>query len=125
MEKQDFMNLGIAEDQAAKAADASKKELEGYVPRHRFDEVNEAKKKAEKDLKEQAGNLETLKESAGDNEDLQKQIRQLQEDAAEKEKQYQAELQELRMSNAIRTAITGKVLDEELVDKVVERVVPY
>lgn len=116
MEKQEFVDLGISEEQAVKAAEASKKELEGYVPKHRFDEVNEAKKKVEKDLKEQTGNLETLKKSAGDNEDLQNQIKQLQEDAAEKEQQYQNDIKELRLSNAIKTAVSGKVLDEELVE---------
>lgn len=121
MEKQEFMDLGIAEEQAEKAAQASKKELEGYVPMHRFEEVNNAKKKAEKDLKDQADNLETLKKSAGDNEELQNQIKQLQEDAAEKEQQYQKELQELQMSNAIKTAITGKALDDELVESLFDK----
>lgn len=116
MVKQEFMDLGIAENQAEKAAEASKKELESYVPKHRFDEVNDAKKKLEKDLKEQTDNLESLKKSAGDNKELQNQIKQLQEDAAEKEQQYQNDLKELRLSNAIKTAITGKVMDEELVE---------
>ena len=44
MNKQQFLDLGLTEDQAAKAETESKKELETYVPKHRFDEVNKENK---------------------------------------------------------------------------------
>lgn len=44
MKKEEFVTLGITEDMAEKAAEASKKELEGFVPRTRFNDVNEAKR---------------------------------------------------------------------------------
>lgn len=115
MNKQEFIELGLSEDLAEKAAAASKKELDDYVPKHRFDEVNEAKKKAEDDFKEQTSQLEALKKSSGDNEELKNQIQKLQDDAAEKEKKYQDDMNELKMNNAIKLALSGQAQDEELV----------
>lgn len=114
MVKQEFIDLGISEEQAQEAEKASKKELEGYIPMHRFEEVNSAKKKLEEDLKQQAASLEELKNSAG-NEELETKIKELQEEAKERDKAHKQEMQELRLSNAVKTAIAGKVMDEELV----------
>ena len=44
MNKEEFVAIGIDEKLAEKAAEQSKKELSNYVPKERFDEVNEAKK---------------------------------------------------------------------------------
>ena len=51
MKQEEFTALGISEELAKKAAEASQKELEGFIPKSRFDEVNEAKKTLEKDVK--------------------------------------------------------------------------
>lgn len=115
MNKQEFIDLGLSEDLAQKAEKASKKELEEFIPKHRFDELSKIKKKAEDDLKEQTEQLENLKKASGDNKDLKELIQKLQDDAAEKEKQYQKDLKELRLNNAIKLALSGKAQDEELV----------
>lgn len=115
MDKQQFIDLGLGEDAAQKAADASQKELKEYVPKHRFDEVNQAKKKAEEDLKEQTAQLENLKASSGDNGELKEQIQKLQDEATEREKKYQEEMRELKVENAIKSALSGTAQDEELV----------
>lgn len=90
MKKEDFVTLGISEELAEKAATASAEELKGYVPKTRFDEVNEAKKQAEGTVKERDKQLEDLKKSTGDVDGLKKQIETLQETnktmAAENEK---------------------------------------
>ena len=44
MKKEEFVALGISAELAEKAASASAEELKGYVPKSRFDEVNEEKK---------------------------------------------------------------------------------
>ena len=121
MNKQEFIDLGLSEELAEKAAAASKKELDEYIPKHHFEEVNEAKKKAEKDFREQSQQLEELKKSSGDNEDLKNQIQKLQDDAAEKEKKYQDDMNELRMNNAIKLALSGQAQDEELVAGLFDR----
>ncbi|MGN0472213.1 MAG: phage scaffolding protein [Lachnospiraceae bacterium] len=79
MKKEEFVALGIAEDIAEKAANASAEELKGYVPMSRFNEVNEAKKTAENTIKERDKQLDDLKKSTEDVDGLKKQIESLQE----------------------------------------------
>lgn len=115
MNKQQFLDLGLTEEQAAKAEAESKKELETYVPKTRFDEVNNSKKELEKTVKERDTQLETLKKSTGDNEELKKQIETLQADNKKKDDDYQAQIKELQISNAIKLAVADKAQDADLV----------
>lgn len=115
MNKQQFIDLGLSEDLATKAEAESKKELEGYIPKTRFDEVNTAKKQAEDDVKARDKQIEDIKKSSGDNEELKTQITTLQaENKAAKEK-YEADLKDMQISNAIKLAIADKAQDAELV----------
>lgn len=115
MNKEQFVALGLTEDMATKAAEASQDELKGFIPKNRFDEVNEAKKQADKDLKDRDTQLETLKKDAGASEELKKQIEKLQGDNKAKDEQYQKELKDIKLTNAIKLSLAGKVHDEELV----------
>nr|DAL93844.1 MAG TPA: minor structural protein [Caudoviricetes sp.] len=115
MNKQQFLDLGLSEDLATKAEAESKKELETYVPKTRFDEVNNSKKELEKTVKERDTQLETLKKSTGDNEELKKQIEALQVDNKKKDDNYQAQIKELQISNAIKLAVSDKAQDADLV----------
>ena len=56
-----------------------------------------------------------MKKSAGDNEALKTQIATLQADNQKKDTEYQAQLKDVTLSNAIKLALTGKVHDEGLV----------
>lgn len=115
MTKEEFIALGLTEEQAAKAAAASAEELKGFIPKARFDEVNTAKKTAEDTLRERDKQLEDLKKSSGDAEALKKQIETLQgENKAAKEK-YEAEAKELRLNAAVKLALSGKVHDPDIV----------
>lgn len=58
--------------------------------------------------------MEELKKSSGDNEELKSQIANLQKENSEAKKQHEAELKELRLSNAIKVSLAGKVYDEEM-----------
>lgn len=57
MKKEEFVKLGISEDLAAKAEAASQEELKGYIPKARFDEVNNEKKKLELDVRDRDAQL--------------------------------------------------------------------
>lgn len=106
MRKEDFVALGIADDLAEKAATASANELKGYVPKTRFDEVNEEKKTLQTAKKQAEDDLEELRKSAGDNAQLAQQIADLQAAAKQKDTEYAQQLKALRLSNAIRIGIT-------------------
>lgn len=121
MNKEQFMALGLNEEQADKAAAASAEELKGFIPKARFDEVNSAKRKAEDDLKERDKQLEDLKKSSGDAAELTKKIETLQvENKAAKEK-YEAEAKELLLGTAVKLALTGKVHDPDIVASLLDK----
>lgn len=121
MKKEDFEALGITAELSERAAEASKKELESFIPKTRFDEVNEAKKKLEGDIKARDKQMEELKKANGDNEELQGQIKKLQEDNKTEKQKYEAELKNLRIANAVKLAVSGKAHDEELVAGLIDK----
>lgn len=107
MKKEEFVKLGISEDLAAKAEAASLEELKGYIPKARFDEVNNEKKKLELDVRDRDSQLETLKNSTGDVEAMKKQIETLQADNKAKDEAHAAEIHNLKVNAAIDSALTG------------------
>lgn len=107
MKKEEIVALGVDEEIAQKIADASAEELKGYIPKTRFDEVNEAKKNAEALVKERDGQLETLKKSAGDSAELQKQIEDLQKANKTAAAEYEGKIKQMQIDNAVEKAITG------------------
>lgn len=114
MKKAEFMALGISEELAAKAEEASEKELEGYVEKNKLDEAKKENQTLQQSVKDRDKQLEDLKKASGDNEELKKQIETLQgENKAAKEK-YDAEMKELKLTTAIKLAVAGKVYDEDI-----------
>ena len=105
MKKEDLVKLGLSEEDAEKAAKASEEELKGFVPKSRFDEVNEAKKHAEESVKERDKQIEGLKSSAGDAEKLKQQIEQLQQDNKAKDSLHASEIKKLKIDNAVDSAL--------------------
>ena len=100
MKKEDLMKIeGMTDDLATKIAEASAEELKGYIPKTRFDEVNEAKKNAEALVKERDKQLEDVKKSTGDNEELKKQIEQLQESNKTAKAEYEANIKRVQREN--------------------------
>ena len=105
MKKEDFVKLGIDEETAKKCEAASQEELKGYIPKARFDEVNNEKKKLELDVRDRDSQLETLKNSTGDVEAMKKQIETLQADNKAKDEAHAAEIKQLKVDTAIDTAL--------------------
>ncbi|MEG6521128.1 phage scaffolding protein [Desulfotomaculum sp. 1211_IL3151] len=121
MTKEELIALGLTDELATKAAAASAEELKSFIPKTRFDEVNEAKKQAEKDRDTVSGQLEELKKTAGVSEDLKKQIETLQgENKAAKEK-HEADMKALTLTNAIKLALTGKAHDPDIVTNLLDK----
>lgn len=105
MKKEELVKLGLTEEDAEKVAKASEEELKGFVPKARFDEVNEAKKHAEESVKERDKQIEGLKTSAGDAEKLKEQIEQLQQDNKAKDSLHASEIKKLKIDNAVDSAL--------------------
>lgn len=107
MKKAEFIALGISEELAAKAEKASQEELKAYVDKSKYDETIEENKTLKTQVTDRDKQLETLKASAGDNEELKKQIETMKQQNAEQEKAHKAELSQLKLDNAIDTALTA------------------
>ena len=105
MNREDLLKLGLTEEQAEKVLSANTEQLKGFIPKARFDEVNNAKKQAEKDLSERDMQLETLKNSTGDIETLKNTIKQLQDENKASKEQYEANISKIKLENAIDNAL--------------------
>ena len=91
MKKEEFIALGISAELAAKAEEASLKELGGYVEKTKFDEVSEENKTLKKSVSDRDKQLDDLKTANGDNEALKKQIEDMKQQNAEQEKAHRSE----------------------------------
>lgn len=121
MTQEQFEALGINKALAKKAADESAKELEGYVKKESFDQMEQEKKQLEISAADYKKQLETLKETAGNNEELTKQIAGFQEQIKQKEIEYQNEIKDLKLTNAIKMSIASTAQDGDLVAGLIDR----
>lgn len=121
MKKEEFVALGISEELAAKAEEASKKELEGYAPKTDLEALNATKAQLEKDIKVRDKQLEELKKASGSSEELQKQIETLQAENKTAKEKYEADMKELKLTTAIKLAIGESAHDADLVAGLVDR----
>lgn len=104
MKKEDLIAMGLTEEQAKKVMDS----LDGnFVTKTRFNEVNEENKTLKQSVADRDKQLEDLKKSSGDNAELKKQIETLQQQNADQQKAHEAELKQLKLDNAIDTALTA------------------
>lgn len=102
MKKEDLFAMGLTEDQAKKVLES----LDGnFVTKTRFNEVNEENKTLKQSVADRDKQLEDLKKSSGDNAELKKQIETLQQQNADQKKAHEAELNQLKLDNAIDAAL--------------------
>lgn len=105
MRKEEFVKLGIDEGLAKKCETASQEELKSYVPKARFDEVNNEKKKLEFNIRDRDSQLEKLKNSTDDVEEMKKQIATLQAENKAKDEAHSAEILKLKIDAAVDVAL--------------------
>lgn len=91
------------------------------IPKDKYNDLTNTKTQLEKDLKDRDNQLEQLKTAAGTNEDLKTQIQKLQDDNKAAEDKFDAELKELRVTNAIKLALAGKVHDADLASSLIDK----
>lgn len=104
MTKNELLALGITEEQAQKIMDDQGK---NFVLKTRFNELNESKKALDTQLAERDTQLETLKKSAKDSEELQKQIADLQSANKTQKDGFEKQIQTMKIDNAVNSALTA------------------
>ena len=105
MTKEQLVALGLGEELALKVAGESKKELEGYVERAKYLELETEKNQLAESNKSLIKNLEEVKKNVGDNEELKKQISDMQETQKAKDKEYAENIAKIRLDNALDIAL--------------------
>ncbi len=106
--KEILKKAGIPEDKLDSTITDINKELpKHFIPKDKYNEVAEAKKKLEDDLKTRDQQLEDLKNAAGTNEDLRQQIKDLQEANEKATRDWETKLAQMQLDFAIDKALTA------------------
>ncbi|RAP29147.1 hypothetical protein C2W64_04094 [Brevibacillus laterosporus] len=116
-----LQELGAPEERIEKITGSVEENYKGYVPKQRFDEVNETKKELEGQIKDRDKQLAELKKNTGDNEDLKKQIETLQAENKTKGEEYETKLKDMQVSTAIKLALTGEAHDPDLIASLLDK----
>lgn len=108
--------LGVSEDKYEDARKALNGYLDGaYVPKSRFNEVNEEKKTLTASLAERDKQLEGLKTAKGSVEELTAKIKSLQEENKKAAEEAAVRFEKLRLSDAIKMKIMDTAQDVDIV----------
>ena len=108
MKKEELMKIeGMTEELATKIAEMSAEELKGTIPKSRLDEVIKERDNYKDTNDELLKQLGTLQKENGDVQSLKDKIKELEDGAIEKEKTHAAELQSLKVNNAVDAALLG------------------
>lgn len=118
MKKEEFIALGLSEELAEQAAAASKKELEGFIPKTRFNEVNDANKELTEQITERDKQLVELGKTAGGNEELKQKITDLEKVNADVKADYESKLNGIKISTALKEKLTGTKYTDLLIGKI-------
>lgn len=106
MTKEELLKLGITEDVAEKVIAAHAKEIDGaYVPKNRFNEINESNKSLKELISTRDTQLEELKKTVGDSEEFKKQIADLQAANKQALEDHAREITNIRIDNAIEAGL--------------------
>ena len=106
--KELLKKAGIPEDKVdGVIADIGKELPKHFIPKDKYNEAAEAKKKLEADLAARDTQLEELKKAAGTSEELKAQIEQLQAENQKAAEEWQAKVAQMQMDFALERALTA------------------
>ena len=121
MNKEALVALGITEEVAQKILALHKGELNGnYIPKTRFDDVNEQLKEARLQITERDNQIAGLKKFEGSNKELTEKVKELQEQNKQKAAEYEKQLKDSKLKNAVKSALGNSVFDSSLVLSLVD-----
>ena len=106
--KELLKKAGIEEEKVdGVIADINKELPKHFIPKDKYNEAAEAKKKLEADLAARDTQLEELKKAAGTSEELKKQIEQLQAENKKAGEEWQAKLAQMQLDFTLERALTA------------------
>ena len=115
-------NLGIAEDKTEDAVKKVKEFLDGnFIPKARFNEVNEKTKDLTSQLADRDKQLKELKKSAGDNDELKAKIESLEKANKDQKAAAEQKMKDLQISTAVKLAIGDSAQDADIVSGLIDK----
>ena len=120
MKKEELIALGLDEATAIKISAASTEELKGFIPKVRFDEVNNDKKALETQITERDTQLTELTKKVKGNEDLEKTIADLQTANTTTKAEYETKLKDITINTAIQEEFKD-AKHPELIAKLIDK----
>ena len=106
MTQEELKALGLSDEQAADVIKLHKEKLDNsFIPKSRFNEVNEENKRLKGTISERDKQLEELSKSGGDIDQLKQQIADLQAENAKAVKEHEAQIKQMKLDNAIEAAL--------------------
>lgn len=118
MKTEDVVKLGATEEVANAIIGLYAEEMKGFIPKSRFDEVNEAKKNAEALLKERDTQIESLSKNSEATESLKNQLEKMKADNEKSKADYEAKIKDMVLNSAISEKLTGTNYKDLLIPKV-------
>lgn len=103
MTKEELKALGLTDEQVEAVA----KDYDNYVPKAEHDQQKTALEQAQKEQKQVAKELETLKKNNANNEELTKQIETMKAEAEKRQKDYDANIKQMKLDAAVDKSIMG------------------
>lgn len=113
--------LKDAEGSDALVSEIKKGIGKNFVSKSDFNDKNVELKNLKEQLSDRDTKIEELKNSATNSEDLKAQIKKMQDDFKAKDDEYQANIKTIKLDNAIKLAINGKVHDEDIITSLFDR----
>lgn len=120
MQKEKLLQEGFNEEQANKILELHRAVIRNtFIPKHRFDEINEELKSTKDQLQERDNQIASLRKFEGDSQALQQRIKELEDDNKNKDQEYASKLVFEKKKNAVRLALLedegGKPFDSDMV----------
>lgn len=119
--KSKLYSIGLTEEQINQVIEVIEESRKDYIPKYRFDEVNEARKQLEAQLQERDKQLAELKKAVGENEELRKQIEELQKANKAQIEEYQNKIRDMAVTTAIKLAVAGQAYDPDLIATLLDK----
>jgi vacuolar-type H+-ATPase subunit I/STV1 len=113
--KENLAEIGLDETQASKVLELVKSKInEKFIPKERFDEINSQKNGLKSQLDERDKQINELKSFKGNVDELNEKIKSLQAENQEKQKAYETQLRQEKLTSAMKFALNGKAYDPDL-----------
>ena len=121
LNRESLISIGLSESQADQVVQAHSDAINGkFIPKSRFDEVNDQLKDVKGQVSERDTQIASLKKFQGTADELKTKVTDLQQSNAKASEEYAAKLASVQKNYAIRSEIGTDAQDPDLILKLID-----